>query len=307
VVNLRLKQAIQALAVFIPLAFLLYFWTASFLLFAGTASAVSSWNVNATVNVTNVAPTVNNMVFDDNVAAPAGQIDLSAGGLLLVYCNATVNDTNGYQDISSARAVIYDGALANPASADNGETHYTNTTCSLNAGSGISRNASCAFSVQHYANNATWTCNLTAFDSDNANGTGATTSAVNLLVALNISTGVLNYGILAPLAESASVTEVISNHGNSIIDFVTNGTSMPCTGVGTIDVSAQHYNVTGTGVTYNTMTALTGSPVTTTAFDLLKRTDSSGERQRTTYWKIQVPVGTKGICTGNVTMAAVVG
>ena len=304
---MRLKQAIQALAVFIPLAFLLYFWTASFLLFAGFASAVSSWNVNATVNVTNVPPTINAITFDDNVAAPAGQIDLTAGGLLLVYCNATINDTNGYQDITSVRAVIYDGALANPGSADNGETHYSNTTCTLNAGSGISRNASCAFSMQHYANNATWTCNLTAFDLDNANGTGTATSTVNLLVALNISTAILNYGTLAPLAESASVNEVISNHGNSIIDFVTNGTSMPCSSVGTIDVSAQHYNVTGTGVTYSSMTPLSGSPVTTTTFDLLKRTDASGERLRTTYWKIQVPIGTKGICSGNVTMAAVVG
>jgi hypothetical protein len=307
VVNLRLKQAIQALAVFIPLAFLLYFWTASFLLFAGTASAVVSWNVNATVNVTNAPPTISNVLLDDLLASPANQIDLSAGGISLVYCNGSINDTNGYLDIASARAVIYDGALANPSSADNNETHYSNTTCTLSVGSGLSRDASCAFNVRYYANNATWTCNLTAFDLDNANGTGTDTAAVNLLVALNISTSILNYGNIAPLAESASVTETITNHGNWQIDMVLNGTAMPCSSIGTIPVSAQHYNVTGTGVTYATMIPLSGSPVTETLFNLAKRTDASGDTTRTTYWKIVPPVATKGVCSGNVTIEAVTG
>jgi hypothetical protein len=301
------KQAIRGLALIAPLAFLLYFWSASFLLFAGTASAVSSWNVNATVNVTNVAPTIISTVLDDLLASPANQIDLSAGGTSLVYCNATVNDTNGYQDITSATAVIYDGALANPSSADNNETHYSNTTCSLSAGSALSRQASCAFNVRYYANNATWTCNLTAFDSDSANATGTDTAAVNLLVALNISASILNYGNIAPLAESASVTETITNHGNWQIDLVLNGTAMPCSSVGTIPVSAQHYNVTGTGVTYTTMTPLSGSPVTETLFNLAKRTDASGDTTRTTYWKIVPPVATKGVCSGNVTIEAVTG
>jgi len=304
---LRLKQAIQALAVLVPLAFLLYFWTASFLLFSGTASAVSSWNVNATVNITNAPPVITSVSFDDNISAPSGQIDLSAGGLILVYCNASINDTNGYQDILSARAVIYDGAVANPGSADNNESHYSNTTCSLSAGSGLTRDTSCAFNVRYYANNATWTCNVTAFDTDNLNGTGSATSAVNLLVALNISTSILDYGSIAPLAESASVTEIITNHGNWQMDMVLNGTSMPCTTAGTIPAAAQHYNVTGTGVTYATMTALSGSPVTEVSFNLAKRTDASGDTTRTTYWKIVAPIGTKGVCSGNVSMAAVTG
>lgn len=304
---MRLKQAIQALAVLVPLAFLLYFWTASLLLFAGSASAVSSWNVNATVNVTNAPPTVNNVLLDDNSTSPANQIDLVAGGSLLVYCNATINDTNGYQDISSATAVIYDGAVANPGSANNNETHYTNNSCTLAAGSGLSKDASCAFNMRYYANNATWTCNLTAFDLDNANGTGTDTAAVNLLVALNISTSILNYGNLAPLAESSAIPETITNHGNGQIDMVLNGTSMPCTSIGTIDVTAQHYNVTGTGTTYTTMTPLSSSPVTETSFNLAKRTDASGDTTRLTNWKIVAPVGTKGICTGNVTMAVVTG
>jgi len=303
----KLNQAIKGLAIIVPVAFLLYFWTASFLLFSGTASGVSSWNVNATVNVTNVLPTINNVILDDISSAPANQIDLSAGSTSLVYCNATVNDTNGYQDISSASAVIYDGAVANPTSADNNESHYSNTTCTLSAGSGITRDASCAFTVRYYANNATWTCNITAFDTDNANVTGTDTAAVNLLVALNISTNILNYGNIAPLAESASVTETITNHGNWQIDLVLNGTAMPCSSVGTIPAAAQHYNVTGTGVTYATMTPLSGSPVTEVSFNLAKRTDASGDTTRITYWKIVAPVATKGICSGNVTIEAVTG
>jgi hypothetical protein len=306
VVNLRLKQAIQALAVLVPLAFLLYFWTASLLLFAGSASAVSSWNVNATVNVTNVQPTVNNVLLDDNISSPSDQIDLVAGGFQLAYCNATINDTNGYQDIINASAVIY-YSTATPTSTDNNETHYTNSSCTLAAGSGLSRGASCAFNMRYYATNGTWTCNMTVLDSDNANVTGTDTAVVNLLVALNISTSILNYGNLAPLAESSAIPETITNHGNGQIDMILNGTSMPCSSVGTIDVSAQHYNVTGTGTTYTTMTPLSSSAVTETAFNLAKRTDASGDTTRLTNWKIVAPVGTKGICTGNVTMAVVTG
>ncbi|MEM0230890.1 MAG: hypothetical protein QXW00_04155 [Candidatus Woesearchaeota archaeon] len=302
---MKIKQAIQALAVGLPLAFLLYFWTASLILFAGKAEAVSSWNVNATVNVTNAPPTVVSVLLDDNVTSPADTIDLVAGGTQLVYCNATVNDTNGYLDITSARAVLYHSS-STPNAADNNETHYTNNSCTLLAGSGISRPVSCAFNMLYYATNGTWTCNVTAFDSDNANGTGIDTANVSILVALNISTQVLNYGNLAPLQESSPVTETITNHGNVQIDLVLNGTDMPCTSVGIITPNAQHYNVTGTGTTYATMTPLQYNPVTETSFNLAKRTDAA-ESTRATYWKIIPPVGTKGICTGNVTIAAVVG
>jgi len=305
VIDLKTKQAIQALAAGATLAFLLYFWTSALLLFAGRANAVSSWNVNATVNVTNAPPTVVSVLLEDNVTSPSDVIDLVAGGTQLVYCNATVNDTNGYQDIASARAVIYH-STSTPGAADNNETHYTNGSCTLLAGSGISRNVSCAFNMLYYATNGTWTCNITAFDLDNANGTGIDTANVSILVALNISTQILNYGNLAPLQESSPLTETITNHGNVQIDLVLNGTDMPCTTVGTITVNAQHYNVTGTGTTYTTMTPLQYSAVTETQFNLPKRTDAA-ESTRNTYWKIIPPVGTKGICSGNVTIAAVVG
>jgi hypothetical protein len=289
------------------LAFMLYFGAAFFLLFSGNAEAVPFWVINTTVNITNVPPTVNNIIVDDAAAAPANQIDLVAGGNVLVFCNATINDSNGYSDIASARAVFYDTVASSATAADNNESHYTNTSCTLSVGSGISRDASCSFNVRYYANNNTWACNMTAFDLDNANGTGLDNTVVNLLVAINVSTQVLDYGTLAPLDISNSTLENITNHGNGQIDLSVNGTDMGCTAIGTIPVTAQHYNITGSGVTYATMGELSLSSVLTTTFDLAKRTDASGDRIRETYWKIQAPVGVKGICTGNVTMAAVTG
>jgi len=293
--------------IILPLAFLVYFWAASFFMFAGTAGAVTYWNVNATVNVTNQAPTVTNVVVDDDVASPPNQIDLTPGSTKLVYCNGTANDTNGYSDITTVSAVFYENVTATPASANNNETHYTNSSCSVSGGAGVSETAICAFQILYYANNQTWICNMTATDSDSATGTGIDGTTVNLLIGLNISNQILNYGDIAPDATSGSVTENVTNHGNTQIDLALNGTNMPCSGVGSINVERQHYNVTGTEQTYDSMVNLTGTQTTITNFNLAKRTDASGDSKRTSYWKIQAPLGTKGRCEGNVTFTALAG
>ncbi|MCX6710108.1 MAG: hypothetical protein NTV63_04130 [Candidatus Woesearchaeota archaeon] len=306
---MKTKQAMKALAVLIPVAFILYFWLASFLLFSGGAIAATYWDVNATVNVTNVASNVTLVTVDDNTPSPPNQIDLTAGGTTTVYCNGTINDTNGYADIASASAKLYDNVSATATSADNNETHYTNGSCSLDVGSGITRNAVCAFSLLYYSNNQSWICNITALDLDSASSSGVDGTAVNLLLALNISNNIINYGNLAPDETSASgATENITNHGNTQIDLKLNGTNMACSSVGSINVERQRYNVTGTDEAYATLKNLTGTAATTTTFDLVKRTDALGQdSKRVTYWRIQVPLGVKGRCDGNVTFAAIAG
>ena len=60
-----------------------------------------------TTTVSNSPPTVSNIILDDPTLTPSNQIDLSAGTTRIVYCNATIEDTNGYNDIQNATAYVY--------------------------------------------------------------------------------------------------------------------------------------------------------------------------------------------------------
>ncbi|MEM2121704.1 MAG: hypothetical protein QXU20_03565, partial [Candidatus Woesearchaeota archaeon] len=89
------------------------------------------------------------------------------------------------------------------------------------------------------------------------------------------------------------------------IDLVLNGTNMSCNPFGSIFVENQHYNITGYDQSYDLMRALTTTPYTATDFNLNKRTTT--ESNRTTYWRIRIPSGAKGVCQGNITLSAQVG
>ncbi|MGC8929884.1 MAG: hypothetical protein ACP5OZ_05175 [Candidatus Woesearchaeota archaeon] len=302
--NLQTKQAMKRkiILIFMLVAFLLFISPRIF--------AVNSTTVSSRVNVTNVAPSIVSITVNRVGYAPGTNIDLIPGTITPVECNGTINDTNGYADILNASAVFYDNSVATPTSSDNNETHYTNSSCTLSAGSGLSKNFHCYFGVLYYANNASWTCNVTAYDADGAYNSSTNSTNINILVALNVSNTTIDYGNMAPLeTSSSSVIENITNHGNVKLDLTLNGTDMTCPNpYPAIPVGNQHYNVTGTDQAYELMTALTSSPVTVTAFDLLKRNDTDALRAiRMTYWRISIPAGLKGVCQGNITFAVLVG
>ncbi|MEM2121918.1 MAG: hypothetical protein QXU20_04650 [Candidatus Woesearchaeota archaeon] len=301
--SLQTKQAMKTRIILIILF-------ASLLFISPRTFAVNSTTVISRVNVTNVAPSIVSITVNRVGYAPGTNIDLIPGTVTPVECNGTINDTNGYQDISSVSAVFYDNLVALPTSPDNNETHYTNSSCALSAGSGLSKNFHCYFEVLYYANNASWTCNVTAYDLDGAYNSSTNTTNINILVALNVSNTTIDYGNMAPLeTSSSSVIENITNHGNVQIDLTLNGTDMTCPNpFPAIPVGNQHYNVTGTDQSYDLMAALTLAPVTVTAFNLPKRNDTDALKAiRMTYWRISIPAGLKGVCQGNITFAALVG
>jgi len=301
--NLQTKQAMRRKIILIILLVCLLF-------ISPRIFAVNSTTVISRVNVTNVAPSIVSITVNRVGYAPGTNIDLIPGTMTPVECNGTINDTNGYSDILNASAVFYDSNAATPTSPDNNETHYTNSSCTLSAGSGLSKDFHCYFNVLYYANNASWTCNVTAYDTDGAYNSSSNTTNINILVALNVSNTTIDYGNMAPLeTSSSSVIENITNHGNVKLDLVLNGTDMICPNpFPAIPVGNQHYNVTGTDQSYELMTALTTAPVTVTAFDLPKRNDTDALKAiRMTYWRISIPVGLKGVCEGNITFAVILG
>ncbi|MGC8929462.1 MAG: hypothetical protein ACP5OZ_02960, partial [Candidatus Woesearchaeota archaeon] len=256
----------------------------------------------------NSAPNITKIYIDDEITNPSGEIDLTAGSSKIVYCNGTISDLEGYDDIKNVSAVLYaSGSGVLPTDSENNNTLYKNNTCSLSSGfETTKKNFSCAFNVLYYANNGTWTCNATTYDNSNAYSSSTNTTKINILVALNVSNAIIDYGILGPGETSPSSSQLtITNLGNIKIDLVLNGTNMSCNPIGSIFVENQHYNITGTDQSYDLMRALTLTPFTATDFDLDKRV--TAESTRTTYWRIRIPAGVKGFCQGNITLAVQAG
>src|SRR3972149_2412548 len=86
------------------------------------------------------------------VIVSPSSIDLAAGSTKLVVCNATVTDTDNWNNITAVNATIWHVTNSTEAGADNNNNHYTNTTCVLGTNtSATARPVDCSFAVQYYA------------------------------------------------------------------------------------------------------------------------------------------------------------
>ncbi|MCX6710109.1 MAG: hypothetical protein NTV63_04135 [Candidatus Woesearchaeota archaeon] len=279
-------------------------WTLECTAYDGIVNSSALNSTEITIVDINSLPNITSIFVDDETFSPAGEIDLIAGDLRQVLCNGTADDPDGFSDIDNVTAVFYasgNGTL--PTDPENNNTLYQNNSCSLSAGYDTTKkDFNCSFSLFYYAQNGTWTCNATVNDTKSEASSSIATSNVNNLIALNVSSLEINYGNLAAGGESASsVVFYITNLGNTKIDLSLNGTNMSCA-IGAIGASYQHYNITGTDQAYSQMKALSNSPFLSSNFDLNKRITADSDR--TTYWRIQVPSGVKGKCTGVISLSA---
>ena len=263
-------------------------------------------DVGSSASITNAAPTVGTVAATDPVT-------LTESGTVTVQCNATITDNNGYGDVSSVSAKLWDPAATTEGGSDDSEKHYTNSSCPLTGGSGTTVDAKCSFTVQYYANPAEWTCKLTATDGSSATGSGQNTAVtVSELKALSTD-GSIALGELALGATSASdVNITVTNTGNiamnvSVDGYGTSdgdGRAMTCSiGTGHISVGNLKYSLTA-GTAYGSMTSLTDSAVTLD-FNLAKRTQSAASTKNVCH-KLQMPASNAGgSCTGHIIVTAV--
>jgi hypothetical protein len=270
------------------------------------ASSPTNSSISAVHQITvNAPPYITSLLVDDEIPSPENEIDLVAGASRFVKCNGTASDPDGFSDIDNVAAVLYaSGNGTTPSSPADNSTLYINSSCSLSAGyAAISRDFNCSFDILYHAQNGTWTCNATVNDTKSSAVSAAADSNVNTLVAINVSSLELSYGNLVPGSSSASsVAYYITNFGNTRIDILLNGTNMSCSIAGRIPETAQRYNITGTDQAYAQMRALSFSQFLASDFDLNKKI--TADSIRTTYWRIQIPTGIKGKCTGNTSISA---
>ena len=280
-------------------------------------------SIESRLNVTNKNPSVSqvNMYRLSNLAQAS--IDLTEGTTTTIICNATVEDWNGWSDIAAVNATIY-AAGYTPLSPKDNNSLYSTSACTNTYLNITSFMYSCSLDVWYFANNGSWNCNVTAKDQSNATGTAIDTSPpiFNILAALNVSTTRMDFGNMQPGDITTNALEPainVTNTGNVNINLSVDGFgaadgdgfAMRCT-VGNISLSYLRYNVTQ-GQSYATsMWNLTDSklPLGIPRFTINRRIDDADYTKRnstnSTYWKLQVPMGTIGFCNGTVTFSVVV-
>ncbi len=259
--------------------------------------------VNTTVNITNSAPLVSNVLLDTPV-------DLIAYDNKTVYCNATIFDfDNQTQEVN---ATLYLNGITTPISPDDGNNHYSNTSCTRVGPQDRTMNYICTFDIRYYANNNTnWICNVTAKDTGNAyNSNISNLATINPLVAIKLPP-LIDYGDLAVTDISDDIDANVTNAGNRDANISVEGWgATPGDGLafvcdfGTIDISYERYNIT-TGINnYPFMTELTTTTTMIPRFYVQQRTDESLDSFNSTWWKVQIPIGAGGVCNGTILFSA---
>ncbi len=298
------------------------------------ATNITNNTVYAKVNVTNTPPNITSIVVDDYGSGPANEIDLTASGVRIVSCNATVFDYNGWGDVNpnKTNATLFISSVGTFGDSDN-NYRYVNSSCGSCRQGATSTTAicDCNFAVQYYANASNqWYCNVSVKDfGGTSGGTGGalnlsdndtSTTAVTItnLLAINTS-GLIDYGNLSVTQTSSEMQFNATNVGNLNLnltlrgyggtvndseEYYGNNYTMVCD-FGNISIGNQRYWLGESGAAFDSMRILTNTSAKTN-FTLFQRTDdtANGNDKNSTYWRLSVPLGVGGLCNGTIIFGA---
>ena len=267
-------------------------------------------SVDTTVNITNSLPEVLNVLIEGG----SSNITLNAGFYRNVTCNATIRDYNGGSTIDNVSATFYHNTSSNDTGSDDNNSHYTVSNCTYGSFDTYTRNVSCSFLVQYYANAGPWVCNVTATDPYNFSNvsrrkSGFNSTYVGTLLALNV-TPLIDYGSLAVGDQSDPQQANVTNFGNQNINISVraygnvpnDGLAMYCQ-FGNISVENEKFNVAG-GTALSAYTNASNSAQVISGLTVLQQTNDSQPVINTTYWILYVPPNPFGRCNGTVVFQA---
>jgi len=264
------------------------------------------------VNITNSRPEVLNVTFQDASNTSLRNITINAGNTKTVYCNVSVRDWNGFNDIIYLNATIWHSATSNYSAADSNNSHYTNNSCIINASTSLYIGwYVCSFDVYYYANNGTWICNASVVDNANTTGAGLGNNTFYSVYALNVTDGI-DYGAVAVEDWTGNVTANITNLGNMPINVTVegygakkgDGLAMNCSLGGNISVGNERFSTEN--VDWGLKIPLNGTSQLLSNLTLLKQ-NSSAVITNSTYWQLYIDSTNNpgGNCTGFVIFTAV--
>mgnify|MGYP005838493555 CR=1 FL=1 len=309
-----MKIDLQRLIIVIGLVFVVSLvYKAAFITSYSYGSNYENVTIDTQVNITNAPPTVLTVTIDEEVNG-LDNITLSAGQTRSIYCNVTVRDWNGYDDVNMTNATLWDDDSVNMGDVDDENNHYTNSSCTNVGNDGTYLSYwQCAFDVYYYANNGSnWKCNATALDDSNFTDSNYNTTTINPLYALNISTQSIDYGDVPVEGTSDNQTADVINFGNMDINVSLWGyaknpgdnLAFNCSLNGNISIGNERYGLNPVD-DWNAKTNLS-STATDLGLTITKQTALGVPKQNTTYWQVYIPADENpaGFCTGNVVFEA---
>lgn len=266
------------------------------------------------INRTEFAITLVNWIANLTNIAILSPINLNVGNTTFIECNATVADNDNISDIKSVNATFYQPSIGSDAPNDN-NNRYTNLSCFAFANSTFESNYTCGFNLLYYANNGTWECSIAPVDNDDAIASGNISAVISELMAIDVSPSIIDYGTLKAVI-SADVNVTMKNFGNIPINVTLRGfapneslaylnLSMACE-EGNISNTNHRFSITN-GSNFLEMTSLNNETLPIQNITLQQRTDDVifGNDTNSTFWKLQVPALTFGICNGTIIFSAI--
>lgn len=270
----------------------------------------------------NSPPTIASLIVDDNVTFPYGEIDLEPFTTKQVTCEGVIVEYDN-ENITNVSAEFFDSLSSFYGDLDDNNYHYTNTSCYMNASYGGANETyfNCGFDVEYYANAGTWACSILTYDNQSNHGIVMNTTTVNTLIAISVPDSI-DYGYLNGTMVSSEIPFNVTNAGNAMVNLSLSGygatpgdgNSMNCTSGGGISVGYEKYNLTASNpgdLTLNQFesfyTNLSSNPVIE-EFNLDFRTNDTTiytNEINNTYWRIYLPAGVGGTCSGNIVIGAV--
>jgi hypothetical protein len=267
----------------------------------GMAAGGSIQGVMAHYTVNDVAPTITSVSLHGGTLIV---LNLKGSTTNVAAISTDVYDSNGFEDITGATAVIYLTSKTDACSANDKYCYQVATgNCVQSAGSGATCTYTCTAAFKYYADPTdtsstwtadTWTAKMTATDGAPQSGS-QTSSTVELQTntALTVTETEINYETVAAGADTGANNETatVVNEGNSPIDTNLYGVDMTYL-TNTIAVGQQHYKLTA--FTYGTPpeggTALLVSIGVDVDTETTKPTNDDVVSD-VTYWGIGIPAG----------------
>lgn len=262
-----------------------------------------NYSVDTRVNISGSPPVITEVMLPTDIT-------LTAGEVTLISCNVSIRDYNGGNDVTGVNATFFIAPSVH-ASADDNNTHYTNSSCAIAGGpSGQYVNYTCSFPIEYYANNGSWACNASVIDNKNLTGSNSNTTAINALYALNV-TPLLDYGEVDAGDIVGNITANITNLGNLPINITVQGygstpgdnLSFVCE-FGNLSVDVQHF-AANTTASFGEKQVLTSS--FQQIFNLTVPKTTSGELAvNATWWELYIDPSqaAAGGCNGTLVFQA---
>jgi len=270
-----------------------------------TIFGATSTNLTSQVIVGISAPSVSAVSVNGGSA-----ITLTANTTTNVNVNATVTDSNGCAEITGGTTTIllYRSGVTSSSCLTSSGAAVTSLNCYLlgaftasSTCSTGSQNTTTTFAVQYFAqatdasssyNGQNWMATVLFRTPDNTTGTGDSSpgQTLNTMLALNVTTGTINYGTLGANTNSGANDSIVTstNAGNTSTTLQLYASATLKSGSNVIPTTTSQTYSTSSFTYQGTSTFLTAAAATVSGFVLTSPT-STNNVAKATFWGIAIP------------------